>query len=238
MTVRYPGASPKESSDNVLSAVRSFYDNPAPRLEPPVVPEHNLTERTAYILQAYKTYGAVSYNKFRGIASKVEDAGKWGSLEDIHNVLHGLIGGGGHMSQIETSAFDPIFWLRKCGDLRLIKRAFTNLHQITRKALVRKIDHESNHLSAILIGFMAFGKLFMKMTVKSKLLSPQMTQARWEHLLPSRQKQMASQQWRTLVVHSIHLDRTYSLGLIRSRPDGLRNLGTTIQKPPIRNFPW
>lgn len=36
-----------------------------------------------------------------------------GSLEQIHNIYHGLIGGlgpGGHMSRVPTAAFDPIFW--------------------------------------------------------------------------------------------------------------------------------
>ena len=45
---------------------------------------------------------------------KIEDATNYGSLEDIHNAVHILVGGGGHMSVVEVSAFDPIFWLRKC----------------------------------------------------------------------------------------------------------------------------
>ena len=45
---------------------------------------------------------------------KIEDATNYGSLEDIHNAVHNLVGGGGHMSAIRLSAFDPLFWLRKC----------------------------------------------------------------------------------------------------------------------------
>ena len=46
---------------------------------------------------------------------KIEDATNYGSLEDIHNAVHILVGGGGgHMSEVEVSAFDPLFWLRKC----------------------------------------------------------------------------------------------------------------------------
>ena len=33
------------------------------------------------------------------------------SLESIHDQVHGLIGQGGHMSYIDYSAFDPIFFL-------------------------------------------------------------------------------------------------------------------------------
>jgi tyrosinase len=39
------------------------------------------------------------------------DANKYGSVEDVHNYLHDLIGGGGQMGDPATSAFDPIFWL-------------------------------------------------------------------------------------------------------------------------------
>ncbi|KAI9048358.1 hypothetical protein LZ554_008150 [Drepanopeziza brunnea f. sp. 'monogermtubi'] len=33
------------------------------------------------------------------------------SLESIHDQVHGLIGSGGHMTYINYSAFDPLFWL-------------------------------------------------------------------------------------------------------------------------------
>ena len=94
-----------------------FYDDP-PKFSdkiPVLNAERNLTERIAWILQAYKSYVAMSKNEFRAgkDGKMVDDAANWGSLEDIHNALHGLIGGGGHMSWIERSAFDPIFWLRK-----------------------------------------------------------------------------------------------------------------------------
>ena len=73
-------------------------------------PERNLTERTAWILQAYESYMAMSNNKFRNSedGNPIEEAANWGSLEDIHNAVHGLLGGGGHISSIANSAFDPI----------------------------------------------------------------------------------------------------------------------------------
>ena len=95
-----------------------FYDDP-PKFSdkiPVLNAERNLTERTAWILQAYKSYVAMSKNEFRAgkDGKMVDDAANWGSLEDIHNAVHDLIGGtGGHMSSVPHSAFDPIFWLRK-----------------------------------------------------------------------------------------------------------------------------
>ena len=82
---------------------------------PKLTPERNLTERTAWILQAYNTYVAMSKNEFRKDedGKEIADAANWGSLEDIHNAVHILVGGGGHMSHVPISAFDPIFWLRK-----------------------------------------------------------------------------------------------------------------------------
>ncbi|KAF3914599.1 Tyrosinase [Orbilia brochopaga] len=41
------------------------------------------------------------------------------SLEAIHNEIHGLTGGGGHMSWNTVAAFDPIFWLHHCNVDRL-----------------------------------------------------------------------------------------------------------------------
>lgn len=35
----------------------------------------------------------------------------YNSLENLHNAIHALVGGGGHMSYIAYSSFDPIFWL-------------------------------------------------------------------------------------------------------------------------------
>jgi tyrosinase len=91
-------------------------------LKPPVgQSERNLTERTLWILQAYSTYAAVSNNGFRYAYEDkthekppiVADKENWGSLEDIHNSVHNICGGGGTMSAIAKSAFDPIFWLRE-----------------------------------------------------------------------------------------------------------------------------
>lgn len=39
------------------------------------------------------------------------DLGNVDSLESIHDVIHGVTGSGGHMTYLDYSAFDPIFWL-------------------------------------------------------------------------------------------------------------------------------
>lgn len=87
--------------------MKHFYEDPFPNLQP----EGNLAERTAWILQSYNTFPAISNNKLRDGLKDIEN---WGSLEDIHNTIHDLVGKKGHMNHIEVSAFDPIFWLRKC----------------------------------------------------------------------------------------------------------------------------
>ena len=73
----------------------------------------NLSERTAYIMKAYQRFGPMSYNKCPGTGG--DAAGKaeiWGGLEDIHNSVHGYVGGSpGHMSNPDIAAMDPIFWL-------------------------------------------------------------------------------------------------------------------------------
>ena len=119
-TVRYPD--PRDENDNILYKMQDFYDRPSKNLPRPrhqLIPERNLTERTAYILQSYQTYGAMSNNDYRvSSGTRAEKAENWGSLEDIHNAVHNLTGGtgkpyGGHMASVPNSAFDPIFWLRK-----------------------------------------------------------------------------------------------------------------------------
>ncbi|KJX93717.1 tyrosinase precursor like protein [Zymoseptoria brevis] len=43
-----------------------------------------------------------------------------GSLEDLHNTYHGLLGGQGHMGRVPVAAFDPIFWLHHANVDRLL----------------------------------------------------------------------------------------------------------------------
>ncbi|KAB2569108.1 Polyphenol oxidase 4 [Lasiodiplodia theobromae] len=43
-----------------------------------------------------------------------------GSLENLHDFYHGVIGGEGHMSVPELAAFDPVFWLHHCNVDRIL----------------------------------------------------------------------------------------------------------------------
>ncbi len=52
----------------------------------------------------YKTFNAFSNHAF-------QTSDTFASLEDIHNSLHDFVGNGGHMSFLETAAFDPVFWI-------------------------------------------------------------------------------------------------------------------------------
>jgi len=56
-----------------------------------------------------------SFSNRQGAAS----VGENDSLESIHDTIHGLVGGGGHMSYVEYSSFDPIFFLHHCNVDRL-----------------------------------------------------------------------------------------------------------------------
>lgn len=117
-TVRYPVPSGDSTPQKVLEQITDFFKDQSSSITgelPDAIPrnlERNLSERVAYILKSYERFGPMSYNAFppdaRGEAGKAEI---WGSLEDIHNSVHGLVGHGGHMGWVEKSAYDPIFWL-------------------------------------------------------------------------------------------------------------------------------
>ncbi|KXH27737.1 hypothetical protein CSIM01_11574 [Colletotrichum simmondsii] len=68
----------------------------------------NVSERVLFLLQAYTDFGAVSNNGEFG--SDENPFNDWGSIEDVHNAVHGYIGGG-YMGSPAFAAFDPIFWL-------------------------------------------------------------------------------------------------------------------------------
>ncbi len=92
-TVRYPNQSGK-SNDAVIG---------------PILANENASLRTnvSMLLLGYHDFDGFSNNQWnQGI-----QPGRYGSLEDIHNEIHDKLGGGGHMSALEVSAFDAVFWL-------------------------------------------------------------------------------------------------------------------------------
>ncbi|KAL8832127.1 MAG: hypothetical protein Q9191_000449 [Dirinaria sp. TL-2023a] len=64
---------------------------------------------------------ATSYTEFVTLGWQEGNPAKsYPSLEDVHDKLHGLIGGKGHMGNIAVAAFDPVFWLHHCNIDRLL----------------------------------------------------------------------------------------------------------------------
>ena len=64
-----------------------------------------------------------SYTDFAAFSNTTWDTsgqpGAYGSLEDIHDNIHGTVGGStptgaGDMSILDYAAFDPVFWLHHC----------------------------------------------------------------------------------------------------------------------------
>ncbi|KAK6520901.1 hypothetical protein TWF506_001143 [Arthrobotrys conoides] len=54
------------------------------------------------------------FNIFSNKAWNGGNSGNQDSIESIHDLIHGLVGGDGHMAIVDTSAMDPIFWLHHC----------------------------------------------------------------------------------------------------------------------------
>lgn len=105
------------SEKQLMSNFGKFFNEPSKWLEDgrrKLKKGNNLTERMLFVLLAYESFGPMSSNAFSGDPSldpnESSDLEGWGSLEDIHNYVHVLVGGGGHMSSTTSSAFDPIFW--------------------------------------------------------------------------------------------------------------------------------
>jgi tyrosinase len=73
-----------------------------------------LHDATYQVLTKTKVYGEMANNGYPG---QITGAG---SLENPHGTVHNLIGGSyGHMTYLDYSAFDPIFWLHHCNVDRL-----------------------------------------------------------------------------------------------------------------------
>lgn len=55
----------------------------------------------------YKDFAAFSNHQWAPDAP-----GSYGSLENVHDSIHGEVGGnGGQMGDLDYAAFDPVFWL-------------------------------------------------------------------------------------------------------------------------------
>ncbi|SZF02864.1 unnamed protein product [Blumeria hordei] len=95
-TMRYPtGATASASSQNNI--FEQTFDSI----------KDNVKSRVYALLTNYHDYVGFSNNGYREDAPPNEQD----SLESIHNLIHNLIGGDGHMTYIDYSAFDPYFFL-------------------------------------------------------------------------------------------------------------------------------
>ncbi|POS84884.1 hypothetical protein EPUL_005609 [Erysiphe pulchra] len=95
-TLRYPdNTNPSAVSNNNL-ATQALENSAA-----------SVRSRIYTILTNYHSYLAFSNGGYRAEAPPSEQD----SLEAIHDQVHALVGGGGHMSFIDYAGFDPIFFL-------------------------------------------------------------------------------------------------------------------------------
>ncbi|KAF7556599.1 hypothetical protein G7Z17_g1343 [Cylindrodendrum hubeiense] len=127
-TTRYHSAgvsteqSPEQQKEAILDEITPFTREVSRDLGV----ERNLRERVVYLIQSYEMFDQVSHNKW----DPKNNGRGFGSIEDIHNAVHGLVGGfgsdrqnrsrTGHMSRVPISAFDPIFWLHHTNIDRIV----------------------------------------------------------------------------------------------------------------------
>lgn len=96
-TMRYPTSNdPSATSQNNLVAQQ--LDNSAA----------SFRNRLYNLFTNYHDY--VTFSNEAWIPS--DNTEGYDSIESIHDQIHGLTGSGGHMTYIDYSGFDPIFWVR------------------------------------------------------------------------------------------------------------------------------
>jgi tyrosinase len=91
-TARYPDRNGNSNNSQVNSAITNM---------------SAALRRSVVIALSFQNYNAFSNNRWL----KNQQPRDYGSLENIHDNLHGAIGGRGHMGALDVSAFDPVFWL-------------------------------------------------------------------------------------------------------------------------------
>jgi tyrosinase len=103
-TVRYPTSSaPNAQSQNTLVNAQLKAN------------QQSLHDLTYQLLASQPNYAP-----FSNTAYEDKNGNTYNSLENMHNIVHSLVGNGGHMSYIPYAAFDPIFWLHHANVDRLL----------------------------------------------------------------------------------------------------------------------
>jgi hypothetical protein len=107
---------------------QGFFQTAPRTLRSPISPSadnnaaSDATMRSQYPARRQNTYNLFSIPTFREFSSTAFTAGgqpnAWTSVESIHNQVHAALGGrgvtpgsAGHMTTVDYSSFDPIFWL-------------------------------------------------------------------------------------------------------------------------------
>ncbi|KAE9382243.1 Di-copper centre-containing protein [Stipitochalara longipes BDJ] len=96
-TVRYP-TTKNAFAQSQNNLVAQQLDNSAP----------SLRRRLYNLLTTYHSYQYFSNEAWFNASNNPNG---YDSIESLHDQIHGLTGSGGHMSYIDYSAFDPVFWL-------------------------------------------------------------------------------------------------------------------------------
>ncbi|EIM81353.1 Di-copper centre-containing protein [Stereum hirsutum FP-91666 SS1] len=76
----------------------------------------NIKERVHYTLTYVDKWESFSHHSNSG-----DDSTTGNSLEAIHDRIHNLVGGAGHMGDTAVAGFDPIFWLHHANVDRLLQ---------------------------------------------------------------------------------------------------------------------
>ncbi|KAI0647845.1 photo-regulated tyrosinase [Trametes meyenii] len=101
-TLRHPTNQTPTATDNVQALINTLRAN-----------QSSVTSTTYFMLTRLHTWPAFS-NHTAG------NGGGANSLESVHDGIHVMVGGGGHMSSTEVAGFDPIFFMHHCQVDRLL----------------------------------------------------------------------------------------------------------------------
>lgn len=116
--MRYPSSTSNANATSRNNLVANQLDNNAP----------SFRNRLYNLLVNYANYSTFSNEAW----IPKDNPGNYDSIESIHDAVHGLTGAGGHMTYIDYSAFDPIFWLHHA----MVDRTFSLWQQLNPNSYV------------------------------------------------------------------------------------------------------
>jgi tyrosinase len=112
-TLRHPTSLSSRNAKSQPTVLKRFFENQATKanINSTDPKAHlNLRDRILALLSPGTQYE--QYQAFSNEAWIPNDSpADYDSLEGVHNVIHTIVGWGGHMAYPDWAAFDPIFWL-------------------------------------------------------------------------------------------------------------------------------